>query len=249
MSEEVSVNDALLMYGTDDSSNPAAGLPVTAVIKNHEIIDEVWEEKNDNEINVIECTSISFTQDSLEMIPGETKILSVEQDPFISNLPYLVFESSDLYVVQIINNNVAMACCEGEATITATAIDNPDLVATLSVTVSSGSSSTDESTGDNSDEESGDNSGSDEENNDDQEQEVEGGNSGNEGDEEMESGDDSGEGDSEGGDEEGDLEPEEGESEPEEDNDNPGVEGGDEEIEESGDSNLEPDPEVEEENE
>lgn len=130
------INDAILMHEAGNPNNPAAGLPKQEPMRGHEVVDEVWEEKNDKTINIIQCESISFAQgETLKLQPGQTKKLEVVQDPFLSNIPYLTFESSDLSVVQIIDDCVAYACCEGESTVTATSSDGSNLVATIKITV------------------------------------------------------------------------------------------------------------------
>lgn len=131
------INDAILMHEAGNPNNPAAGLPRQEPVRGHEVVDEVWEEKNDKDINIIQCASISFAQgETLELQPGQTKKLEVVQDPFISNIPYLTFESSDLNVVQIIDDCVAYACGEeGEAIVTASSSDGSGLVATITITV------------------------------------------------------------------------------------------------------------------
>lgn len=130
------INDAILMHEAGNPNNPAAGLSKQEPMRGHEVVDEVWEEKNDKTINIIQCESISFAQgETLELQPGQTKKLEVVQDPFLSNIPYLTFESSDLSVVQIIDDCVALACCEGESTVTASSSDGSNLVATIKITV------------------------------------------------------------------------------------------------------------------
>lgn len=131
------INDAILMHEAGNPNNPASGLPRQEPVRGHEVVDEVWEEKNDKDINIIQCASISFAQgETLELQPDQTKKLEIVQDPFISNIPYLTFESSDINVVQIIDDCVAYACGEeGEATITASSSDGSGLVATITITV------------------------------------------------------------------------------------------------------------------
>lgn len=131
------INDSLLLNEAGNPNNPAAGLPRQEIMRGNEVVNEVWEEKNDKDINIISCTSISFAQgETLELQPGQTKKLEVVQDPFISNIPYLTFESSDLNVVQIIDDCVAYACGEeGEAIVTASSSDGSELVATITITV------------------------------------------------------------------------------------------------------------------
>ena len=132
------INDFLVGGLKPDGTpqEPRQGMPVCEPVRGHEVVDEVWEEKTDKAINIIPCTSISFAQgESLELQPGQTKKLEVVQDPFLSNIPYLTFESSDLKVAQIIDDCVVYGCCEGEATITASSSDGSSLVATINVTV------------------------------------------------------------------------------------------------------------------
>lgn len=128
------INDFLV--GGNAVGGPQEGLPVCEPVRGHEVVDEVWEEKNDREVNIIPCTSISFAQgETLELVPGQTKKLEIVQDPFLSNVPYLTFESSDLKVVRIIDDCVALGCCEGEATIMASSSDGSGLVASITITV------------------------------------------------------------------------------------------------------------------
>lgn len=131
------VNDSLLLNEAGNPNNPAMGLPRQEIMRGNEVVNEVWEEKNDKDINITPCTSISFAQgETLELQPDQTKKLEIVQDPFISNIPYLTFESSDINVVQIIDDCVAYACGEeGEATITASSSDGSGLVATITITV------------------------------------------------------------------------------------------------------------------
>ena len=131
------INDAILLNEAGNPENPAAGMARMEPVRGHEVVDEVWEEKNDKDINIIPCTSISFSQgETLELQPGQTKMLEVVQDPFLSNIPYLTFESSDLNVIQIIDDCVAYACGEeGEATVTASSSDGTNLSASITITV------------------------------------------------------------------------------------------------------------------
>lgn len=131
------INDAILLNEAGDPENPAAGMARMEPVRGHEVVDEVWEEKSDKDINIIPCTSISFAQgETLELQPGQTKMLEVVQDPFLSNIPYLTFESSDLNVIQIIDDCVAYACGEeGEAIVTASSSDGTNLSASITITV------------------------------------------------------------------------------------------------------------------
>ena len=130
------INDAILMHTTADPNNPAVGLAITEVQRGSEVINEVWEEKTDKAINIIPCESIRFAAgETLELLPGQTKRLDVIQSPVLANIPYLTYESSDLEVIQIIDDCVAYACCEGEATVTASSSDGTELVASVTITV------------------------------------------------------------------------------------------------------------------
>ena len=130
------INDAILMHSAADPNNSAAGFGRLEPVRGGEVVDEVWEEKNDKAINIIPCESISFAAgESLELLPGQTKRLDVIQSPVLANIPYLTYESSDLEVIQIIDDCVAYACCEGEATVTASSSDGTELVASVTITV------------------------------------------------------------------------------------------------------------------
>lgn len=130
------INDAMLIGEAGNPENPAAGLPRVEPMRGHEVVDEVWEEKSDKEANITPCTSISFAAgETLELCPCQVKVLKINQEPFVSNLPFLTFESSDPSVVHIIEDCVAYACCEGEATITASSSDGSNLEASIKVVV------------------------------------------------------------------------------------------------------------------
>lgn len=105
-----------------------------APVRGNEILSEVAE-KTDKDINVHKATEINFlgaSEGSIKLVPGSTFNLKVEAKPFLANVQYPTFESSNLKVIQIIDN-VAYACQAGNATITCTTMDG--LVSTLNVTV------------------------------------------------------------------------------------------------------------------
>lgn len=105
-----------------------------APVRGNEILSEVAE-KTDKDINVHKATEINFlgaSEGSIKLVPGSTFNLKVEAKPFLANIQYPTFESSNLKVIQIIDN-VAYACQTGNATITCTTMDG--LVSTLNVTV------------------------------------------------------------------------------------------------------------------
>lgn len=109
-------------------------LDVMAPVRGNEILSEVAE-KTDKDINVHKATKISFlgaSEGSIKLVPGATFNLKMEAKPFTANVQYPTFESSNLKVIQIIDN-VAYACQAGNATITCTTVDG--LVSTLNVTV------------------------------------------------------------------------------------------------------------------
>ena len=132
---EIEINDFLV--GGNAVGGPQEGLPICEPMKGAEIVNEVWEEKNDKSINIIPCESISFAAgETLELQSGQTKRLDVIQSPVLANIPYLTYESSDLEVIHIIDDCVAYACGkEGEATVTASSSDGSELVASITITV------------------------------------------------------------------------------------------------------------------
>lgn len=134
------INDALLS-GSAADGGPQAGLPVTEVVKSLDIKKDATIPQplpTDEEINIKESESIKFVVgESLEMKIGEVKFLELRQEPFISNLPYVTYESSNLRVARFIEDGVILACCPGTVKVTAITsedVNNP-LVATLTITV------------------------------------------------------------------------------------------------------------------
>lgn len=135
------INDALLSGAAANTSSAASGLPVTESIKSMIIKKDATIPQplpTDEEINIKESESIKFVVgESLEMKIGEVKFLELRQEPFISNLPYVTYESSNLRVARFIEDGVILACCPGTVKVTATTsedVNNP-LVATLTITV------------------------------------------------------------------------------------------------------------------
>lgn len=135
------INDALLSGAAGDVNSPAAGLPVTEVVKSLDIKKDATIPQplpTDKEINITDSEGIKFVVgESLEMKIGEVKFLELRQEPFISNLPYVTYESSNLRVARFIEDGVILACCPGTIKVTATTsedINNPQ-VATMIITV------------------------------------------------------------------------------------------------------------------
>lgn len=135
------INDALLSGAAADINSAASGLPVTEPMKSIIIKKDTTMPEplpSDEEINIKDSKSIKFVVgESLEMKIGEAKFLELCQEPFISNLPYVTYESSNLRVARFIEDGVILACCPGVAKVTATTSDdiNNPLVATLTITV------------------------------------------------------------------------------------------------------------------
>ena len=134
------INDALLS-GAAANGGPQAGLPVTEVMRSMDIKRDATAPQplpTDEEINIIESNSLKFVAgEALELKVGETKFLELRQEPFISNLPYVTYESSNLRVARFIEDGVIFACCPGKVRVTATTsddINNPQ-VATMIITV------------------------------------------------------------------------------------------------------------------
>ncbi len=135
------INDALLSGAAGDVNSPAAGLPVTEVVKSLDIKKDATIPQplpTDEEINITASEGIKFVVgEELEMKVGEAKFLELRQEPFISNLPYVTYESSNLRVARFIEDGVILACCPGTIKVTATTsedINNPQ-VATMIITV------------------------------------------------------------------------------------------------------------------
>lgn len=135
------INDALLSGAAGDVNSPAAGLPVTEVMKSLDIKKDATIPQplpTDEEINITASEGIKFVVgEELEMKVGEAKFLELRQEPFISNLPYVTYESSNLRVARFIEDGVIYACCPGTIKVSATTsedVNNP-LVATLTITV------------------------------------------------------------------------------------------------------------------
>lgn len=135
------INDALLSGAAGDVNSPAAGLPVTEVVKSLDIKKDATIPQplpTDEEINITDSEGIKFViGEALEMKMGEAKFLELRQEPFISNLPYVTYESSNLRVARFIEDGVILACCPGKTIVRATTsedINNP-LVATMTITV------------------------------------------------------------------------------------------------------------------
>lgn len=134
------INDALLS-GAAANGGPQAGLPVTEAAKSMIIKKDTTMPEplpTDEEINIKDSKSIKFVAgEALELKVGETKFLELRQEPFISNLPYVTYESSNLRVARFIEDGVIFACCPGKVRVTATTsddINNPQ-VATMIITV------------------------------------------------------------------------------------------------------------------
>ena len=135
------INDALLSGAAANTNSAASGLPVTEAVKSMIIKKDATIPQplpTDEEINIIESNSLKFVAgEELELKVGETKFLELRQEPFISNLPYVTYESSNLRVARFIEDGVIFACCPGKVRVTATTsddINNPQ-VATMIITV------------------------------------------------------------------------------------------------------------------
>lgn len=135
------INDALLSGAAANTNSAASGLPVTEAVKSMIIKKDTTMPEplpTDEEINIIESNSLKFVAgEALELKVGETKFLELRQEPFISNLPYVTYESSNLRVARFIEDGVIFACCPGKVRVTATTsddINNPQ-VATMIITV------------------------------------------------------------------------------------------------------------------
>lgn len=135
------INDALLSGAAANTNSAASGLPVTEAVKSMIIKKDATIPQplpTDEEINIIESNSLKFVAgEALELKVGETKFLELRQEPFISNLPYVTYESSNLRVARFIEDGVIFACCPGKVRVTATTsddINNPQ-VATMIITV------------------------------------------------------------------------------------------------------------------
>lgn len=135
------INDALLSGAAANTNSAASGLPVTEAVKSMIIKKDATIPQplpTDEEINIKDSKSIKFVAgEALELKVGETKFLELRQEPFISNLPYVTYESSNLRVARFIEDGVIFACCPGKVTILATTsddINNPQ-VAKLTLTV------------------------------------------------------------------------------------------------------------------
>lgn len=135
------INDALLSGAAGDVNSPAAGLPVTEVVKSLDIKKDATIPQplpTDKEINITDSEGIKFVGgESLELIKGEVKTIEIVSEPAMSNLPPLVYESSNLRVARFIEDGVIYACCPGTIKVSATTSDNINnpLVATMTITV------------------------------------------------------------------------------------------------------------------
>lgn len=135
------INDALLSGAAGDVNSPAAGLPVTEVVKSLDIKKDATIPQplpTDKEINITDSEGIKFVSgESLELIKGEVKTIEIVSEPAMSNLPPLVYESSNLRVARFIEDGRLMGCCPGSSiiTVTATIPEDNSIFCKINVTV------------------------------------------------------------------------------------------------------------------
>lgn len=113
----------------------AMGLPVTTPMAAQELLSEV-PEKTDEDINISVSTGITIKASKNKLIPGEHIVLSVETTPVGSNIPNLVWESSDLSSAIVTQEGIVYAGTKtGTVTITATNPDDNKITGTIEFTI------------------------------------------------------------------------------------------------------------------
>lgn len=110
--------------------------------------NNVLNDKTDKEVFDLDATSLTFTPSEVEMLVGEEKVFGgyevrvgsekdyvMEVNPSISNLPSLVWESSDSDIATVNVDGTILAKKVGEVVITATNVEDATIKADLTVSV------------------------------------------------------------------------------------------------------------------
>ena len=99
-------------------------MPVTEVMRADEVNSEVFDPVSDKTINVISAESVKTSEAEINMILGQKKVLKVDVEPWISNIPNMVWETSNPEIILI--NPAEMI----QGTIEAIGIGETEVVAT-----------------------------------------------------------------------------------------------------------------------
>jgi len=93
-------------------------------------------EETDKEIYDKDCTSIEIAEGDITLEAGDFVNLHINVSPVSSNVPEIIWESSDIRVAFVTSSGIVRALTEGEATITATNSENTNISDSIVVTVS-----------------------------------------------------------------------------------------------------------------
>ena len=97
--------------------------------------NNVLEELTDQEIYDKDAESITLSTFKTKLAIGERAYIAVEPDPSITNVPNVFWETNDSSIAYMISNGTIVALNEGEVTVTATDVNNPEVFGTLDFTI------------------------------------------------------------------------------------------------------------------
>lgn len=122
--------------------------------------NNILEELTDQEIYDKDAESITLSTFKTKLAIGERAYIAVEPDPSITNVPNVFWETNDSSIAYMISNGTIVALNEGEVTVTATDVNNPEVFGTLDFTIYDPNQTKDDG-GDDSGDDSGDDGGDD----------------------------------------------------------------------------------------
>ena len=112
------------MKNIDNPMSLSDKMPVTEVMRADEVNGEVFDTVNDNTINVIPAEGVKTEEKDIKMVLGQKKVLVVDMEPWVSNTPDMVWETSDPTIIFInptsLIQGTVVAIKVGSATVTAT---------------------------------------------------------------------------------------------------------------------------------
>lgn len=112
------------MKNIDNPMSLSDKMPVTEVMRADEVNGEVFDTVNDNTINVIPAEGVKTEEKDIKMVLGQKKVLVVDMEPWVSNTPDMVWETSDPTIIFINPTSLIQGTVEaikvGSATVTAT---------------------------------------------------------------------------------------------------------------------------------
>lgn len=97
--------------------------------------NNVLEDLTDQEIYDKDATSITLVAGKTSIAIGEQTYIIIQPDPSISNVPDVIWDSTDSSVAYMMSNGTVVGYGVGETTITATDAYDPEVTGTIDITV------------------------------------------------------------------------------------------------------------------